>query len=92
MSLKTNFSFEVQYPAYSDSTEAQRNEVMGSLGPTLQKLMAVQDSMATVAVSDSHKGDGNKLVELRTTLLDPQIAEILKAFSDQHGVTVTAFE
>jgi hypothetical protein len=90
--MKTNFSFDVQYSATSDSTQAQRDEVMDSLGPTLQKLLAAQDKAATVMVSESHKGNGNKLVELTTTLADAQIAEILKAFSAQHGVVVAALE
>ena len=92
MNQKTNYSFDVQYPADSDSTEAQRNEVMSALGPALQQLLAVNDSAATVVVSDSHKGSGNKIVELTTLLQDAQIAEILHAFSGRHGVTVTAVE
>jgi hypothetical protein len=92
MTMKTNFSFEVQYLAKSDSTQAERDEVMAGLGPRLQQLLAAGDSAATVAVSDSHKGSGNKIVELTTTLKDPQIAAILKAFSAQHGVRVTALE
>lgn len=90
--MKTNFSFDVQYPATSRSTQAQRDEVMDSLGPTLQALLAGQDKAATVTVSDSHRGEGNKLVELTTTLGDARIAEILKAFSARHGVEVSAFE
>ena len=90
--MKTNFSFDVQYAATSDSTQAQRDEVMGSLGSTLQAMLARQDKAATVMVSDSHKGEGNKLVELTTTLADAQIAEIVKAFSAQHGVVIAAFE
>ena len=92
MSQKTNYSYDVQYPADSKSTEAQRNEVMSSLGPALQQLLAVNDGAATVVVSDSHKGSGNKLVELTTTLPDAQIAEVLQAFSSRHGVAVTALE
>lgn len=92
MRLKTNFSFEVQYPAHSDSTQAQRNHVMQSLGTTLQELLAVHDNQAAVVVSDSHKGDGNKIVELTTRLQDARIAEILKAFSEQHGMIVSALE
>jgi hypothetical protein len=92
MALKTNFSFEVQYPADSDRSEAQRDQLMGSLQATLQPLLAAQDTEAEVAVSDSRRGSGNKLVELTTTLEDAQLAGILKAFSDQHGVSVTAFE
>ena len=92
MRVKTNFSFEVQYPAYSDSTQSQRDEVMDSLGATLQALLAAQDSAASVAVSDSHKGSDNKIVELTTNLPDAQIAEILKSFSAQHRVKVSAVE
>jgi hypothetical protein len=92
MTMKTNFSFEVQYLAKSDSTRAERDEVMAGLGPRLQQLLAAGDSAATVAVSDSHKGSGHKIVELTTTLKDPQIAATLKAFSAQHGVRVTALE
>ena len=92
MNQKANYSFDVQYPANSNSTEVQRNEVMSTLGPALQQLLAVNDGAATVVVSDSHKGSSNKIVELTTTLLDAQIAEILQAFSVRLGVTVTALE
>jgi hypothetical protein len=90
--MKTNFSFEVQYPEHSPSNAAQRDEVMGSLGPVLQKLLAAQDSETSVAVSDSHKGPDHKIVELTTTLQDEQIAQILKSFSKQHGLNVSALE
>jgi len=92
MALKTNFSFEVKYTADSSRSKAQRDEVMDSLQANLQQLLAAQDSEAEVLVSDSQHGSGNKLVELTTTLQDAQIANILKAFSEQHGVSVTAFE
>jgi len=92
MALKTNFSFDVQYTSESSSSKAQRDEVMDSLQATLEQLLAAQDSEAEVMVSDSQRGDGNKLVELTTTLQDAQLAGILKAFSEQHGVSVTAFE
>lgn len=90
--MKTNFSFEVQYLAQSDSTQAARDAVMEGLGPLLQAQLAAGDSAATVAVSDSHKGGGHKIVELTTTLQDAQIAAVLKAFSAQHGVRVQALE
>lgn len=92
MQAKTNFSFEVQFTADSDSTLPQRNALMDSLDATLQQLLAEQDSEAQVVVSDSHKGSGNKIVELTTTLQDAQIAQILKSFSAQHGVVVSALE
>ena len=92
MDLKTNFSFEVHYPAESTSTLAQRNALMDTLGPQLQQLLAAQDAEATVAVSDSHRGAASKLVELTSTLQDAQIASILQVFAKQHDVSVSAFE
>ena len=92
MGQKTNFSFEIHYPATTSAPEAQRAQLMAALGPTLQALFAAGDSAATVAVSDSHKGSGHKLVELVTSLQDLQIATILKAFSEQHGLSVQALE
>ncbi|MFC5520060.1 hypothetical protein [Polaromonas jejuensis] len=92
MTEKTSFSFEVQYPAHSAAPQAERDQLMDSLEPSLRSLLAAQDSRASVMVSDSHRGDDNKLVELVTTLDEPQVAKILKAFSEQHGVSVTALE
>lgn len=92
MNVKTNFSFEVQYTAASSPAQSGPDGVMASLGPSLQKVFAAGDPSATVAVSDSHKGAGNKLVELVTTLPDAEIATILQAFSGQHGVSVSALE
>ena len=92
MAQKTNFSFEVKYLADSDRSQAQQGEVIASLQTTLQQLISAQDAKAEVLVSDSQKGSGNKLVELTTALGDAQLALILKAFSEQHGVSVTAFE
>lgn len=90
--MKTNYSFEVQYSANSGSAQAQRNEIMGALGPLLRQRLRAEDGNARVLVSDSHKGADHKLVELVTTLQDAQIARILKAFSSQCGVNVNAFE
>jgi hypothetical protein len=92
MNPKTNFSFEVQYTTASTPAQAGPDGVMASLGPSLQKLFAATDPSTTVAVSDSHKGSGNKIVELVTTLQDAEIAGILKTFSEEHGVTVSALE
>lgn len=92
MSQKTNFSFDIHYPADTRAPEAQRTQLMASLGPTLQALFAADDSAATVAVSDSHQGRDHKMVELVTSLQDSQIASILKAFSEQHGLSVQALE
>lgn len=92
MSQTTHFSFEIHYPAGTSAHEAQRAQLMTSLGPTLQALFAAGDSAATVAVSDSHKGSGHEIIELVTTLQDLQIAGILKAFSEQHGLSVQALE
>lgn len=90
--MKTNFSFDVQYPVHAGGTQAQRDAVMKSLDSLLQEPLSVHDADARVVVSDSHKGSDNKLVELTSTLSDAQIAEVLKVFSAQHGVVVTALE
>ncbi len=92
MNPRTNFSFELQYLAQSAATQDEREGVMDSLGPSLQKLFAADDPSTTVTVSDSHKGEGNKIVELTTTLQDPQVAATLQAFSSRYGVAVSALE
>jgi hypothetical protein len=93
--MKTHYSFEFQYnagSAISTSTQAQRDEIMRTLGPVLQQRLAANDAHVRVLVSDSHKGASHKLVELITTLDDAQIAGVLKAFAEQYGVDVNAFE
>lgn len=92
MTMKTNFSFELYFAGTSTSTQAERDEVMRSLEPSLSALFTASDSKAAVTVSDSHKGSNNKLVEVVTTLQDTQIAEALKGFCDANGVTITALE
>ncbi|MES2414184.1 MAG: hypothetical protein V4614_10315 [Pseudomonadota bacterium] len=92
MTAKTNFSFEVFYPERSAITIEQRNETMRKLGPTLQALLAVGDSNAAVVISDSHKGSGNKIVEITTTLDDAALGEVLQKFSSTNDLTVTALE
>lgn len=92
MSQITHFSFEIHYPADTRAPEAQRAQLMASLGPTLQALFAADDNAARVAVSDSHKGSDHKIVELVSTLQDMQIAGILQAFSEHHGLSVQALE
>jgi len=92
MSPQTHYSFEVQYPAHASSPKAQRDELMAALGLSLQQLAAVQDSTASVTVSDSHKGEDHKLVELTTHLQNPQMNDILQTFSQRHGVIVTPLE
>ena len=92
MALKTNFSFDIQYTANASTDKAEQDKVMGSLQATLQQLLAAQDPEAEVLVSNSQRGDGNKLVELTSTLQDGQLAIILKEFSEKNGVSVTAFE
>ena len=53
---------------------------------------AAQDGAATVKISDSHKGDDHKLVELTTTLAEAQVQRMLQSFAAQHGVSVLALE
>ena len=82
----------MQYPAGSSPSEAQPDEAMDALQPLLQQLLAAQDSEAEVVVSDSRRGSGSKLFELTTRLDDAQLASVLRTFSEQHGLSVTAFE
>ena len=90
--MKTHFSFEVSYPAGTRRSQAQQDQVMDSLQDSLRQQLTAQDPEAQVAVSDSHRGGGDKLVELTTTLTDAALADLLKAFSETSGVSVTAFE
>ena len=92
MHTKTNFSFELYYAQSSASTQAQRDQTMRTLEPSLLALFSASDSTASLTVSDSHKGSFNKIIELVTTLQDAQIAEILKGFCNAHGTTDTALE
>ncbi|MEO8023369.1 hypothetical protein [Polaromonas sp.] len=92
MNLKTNFSFELQYPADAAIPYAQRDEVIRSVGPALQALFAGQDSTAVVTANDSQKGSHHKILEMVTTLDDAQIAAILKDFSEKHGLSIQALE
>jgi hypothetical protein len=92
MTTKTNFSFELYYAESSTSKQAQRDQVMRTLGPSLLALFTAGDNTAKVMVSDSHKGSNNQIVELVTTMQDAQVAEILKSFCEANGVMVTALE
>ena len=92
MDTKTNFSFELYYTDQSASSESQRGAVMRDLGPSLQDLLAVTDSAAKVAVSDSHKGGGNKLIEVTTKLPEADMYAVLKKFCDGNGVTIVVLE
>lgn len=91
MTTKTNFTFEIYY-AESSPEQPAGDDVMPTLGATLEGLLAAQDSAATVVVSDSHKGSNNRIVEITTTLQDGQLAEVLKAFGGSHGLTINAIE
>jgi hypothetical protein len=92
MAPRTNYEFEVYYPAHASTPEAERDDLMALLGPVLQELLAEKDGAAHVAVSNSPKGSQHKLVELCTTLGDEQMAELLQALSLRHGVVVSALE
>jgi hypothetical protein len=89
---KTNFSFELQYASDSPITQDQRDKVMTTLESSLKAMLNVHDAAAIVTLSNSHKGNDNKILEFVTRLSDPQIAEILQTFCDQHGVKVSALE
>lgn len=92
MTAKTNFSFELYYAEQSAGTQAERDKVMHSLGESLQTAWRTADSAAIVVVSDSHKGSGNRIVEITTTLQDAQVADTLKQFCDANGLSASALE
>jgi len=89
---RTHFSFEIQYPAASAASPAERADVMDTLGAALQRLLGTLDGAADVAVSDGHKGPEHKLVELTTTLDDGQVGQLLESFAAQHDLRVQALE
>jgi hypothetical protein len=92
--MKTNFSFDVQFPVSTETgaAPADTEDVMGKLQALLQAQFQPLDAAATVQVADSHRGPNNRIVELVTTLQDDQIASVLRHFCEAHGVTITALE
>ena len=92
MTAKTHFSFELFYPEQSATTQLQRDQVMQPLEQSLAVLFVSSDAAATVAVSSSHKGQDNKIVEVVTVLQDARIAEMLKGFCSQNGLIWEALE
>lgn len=92
MSPKTSFSFEVQYAPDSKTPYAARDAALDKAESALQALFTAQDKGAAVSLSDSQKGSGNRILELVTTLGDAQIADILKTFSEQHSLSISALE
>ena len=96
MTAKTHFSFELFYAAESATTQQQRDQVMQTLEQSLTALFtaadAEGDAAASVAVSSSHKGADNKLVELVTVLQDDQIAKTLNGFCRQNGLVWETLE
>ena len=92
MDIKTNFSFELYYTDQSASSESQRGGVMRDLGPSLQNLLTVTDSAAKVTVSDSQKGDANKLIEVITKQPEADMYAVIKKFCDANGVTIAVLE
>ena len=92
MDIKTNYSFELYYTEQSASNASQRDALMGKLGPSIAALLTAKDSAAKVTVSDSHKGSGNKIVEITTTMPEADMDGLLRQFCDTNGVTITALE
>ena len=90
--MATHFSYDVQFPAHSETPKAERDEIMASLSPSLQGLLSLNDPDATVTDSESHKGEGHRIVELETMLDDEQVGTAMKAFARQYGVAVNALE
>ena len=93
MKFKTNFSFELQYDAASMADQAERSAFMATLESSLQKLLLeAGDTAAKVTLSNSHKGNANKIVEFVSTLTDQQLGEILTRFTTEHGVSMAPLE
>lgn len=90
--MATHFSYDVQFPAHSETPQAEREDIMASLSPSLEGLLSINDPAATVTDTESHKGEGHRIVELTTTLNDEQVGFAMKAFSRQHGLAVNALE
>ena len=90
--MSTHFSYDVQFPAHSELPPAERDEILASLSPSLQGLLSINDPDASVTDSESHKGEGHRIVELTTTLDDEQVGSAMKAFSKQYGLAVNALE
>jgi hypothetical protein len=92
MNPKTSFSFELQYAPDAKTPYADRDTALGKAEPALQALFAAQDKGAAVSLNNSQKGSGSRILELSTTLDDAQIAVILKTFSEQNGLSISALE
>lgn len=92
MTFKTNFSFELQYTAQSPASQEERSKFMASLETSLQELLTADDADAKVTISNSHKGNDNKIVEFVSSLPDSRIGEILTTFCAQNGVSMNALE
>ena len=90
--MATHFSYDVQFPAHSETPQAERADIRASLSPSLEGLLSINDPAATVTDTESHKGEGHRIVELTTTLNDEQVGSAMKAFSRQHGLAVNALE
>ena len=90
--MPTQFSYDVQFPAHSELPQAERDEIMATLSSSLEGLLSLNDPTAAVTDTESHKGEGHRIVELTTTLDDEQVGTAMKAFSKQHGLAVNALE
>lgn len=90
--MSAQFSYDVQFPAHSDTPRAERDETMASLSTSLEGLLSINDPDAKVIDTDSHKGEGHRIVELTTTLDNEQIGAAMKAFSKQYGLAINPLE
>ena len=91
--MKTNFTFEIQYPAAPDHapTPAPTQDIE-ALMPKLLTQLKAQDESASVTVGNSHKGQNSRIVEVVTALPDDAMAKILEAFTADNGVTAKAVD
>ena len=92
MDLKTSFSFDLQLPVTAGGTALNRQARMQQLELQLQHALRARDAAAVLASSSSHRGDGNRIVELTTTLQDTDITAILQSFASENSVRITPVE
>lgn len=90
--MATNFSYNVQLSEHNETPAAEREDVLNSVGDSLQGLLSINDADATVTTSASQKGDGHKIIELTTSLDDEQVGAALKVLSKQNGLSISALE
>lgn len=86
------YLYDVQFPSNTEVPQAEQDEVMASLSSSLEGLLSLNDDKATVTDTESHKGEGHRLLDVSTTLDDEQMATAIKALAKQTGLAVNPQE